>query len=258
MVSTSNTRETSVLRRRAEARTEVEIRVDDRSDHQPRRGPSVTHPLDPVGESGDLFIADMRARRRPRLIVISGPSGVGKDTVIERLRDAYPEAHFAVTATTRPRRPGEIDGIHYFFLDPTTFAERLAHGEFMESAVVYGHRYGVPKGPVRQALQRSQDVIVKVDVQGAATIRELVPHGTFIFLAPESMDELLQRLQSRKSDDPDVLMARFMAADRELRRAREFDFVVFNERERLDRTIAQLSAIIDAEHHRIDQPEIIL
>jgi len=202
--------------------------------------------------------ADLRARRRPRLIVISGPSGVGKDTVIERLRDAYPEIHFAVTATTRPRRPGEIDGIHYYFLDPGTFAERLDHGEFLESAVVYNHRYGVPKGPVRQALQRGQDVVIKVDVQGAATIRGLVPHGTFVFLAPESMDELLQRLQSRKSDDPDVLMARFMAADRELRRAREFDFVVFNERERIDRTIAQLSAIIDAEHHRVDQPENVL
>jgi guanylate kinase len=258
MVSTSNTRETSVLRRRAEARTEVEIRAHDRSDPQPRRGQDVTHPLDPVGESGDLFIADMRARRRPRLIVISGPSGVGKDTVIERLRDAYPESHFAVTATTRPRRPGEIDGIHYFFLDSATFAERLAHGEFMESALVYNHRYGVPKGPARQALQRGQDVVIKVDVQGAATIRKLVPHGTFIFLAPESMDELLQRLQSRKSDDPDVLMARFMAADRELRRAREFDYVIFNERERLDRTIAQIAAIIDAQHHRIEQPEIIL
>jgi guanylate kinase len=218
----------------------------------------VTHPLDPVGESGDVFIADLRARRRPRLIVISGPSGVGKDTVIEHLRDAYPEAHFAVTATTRQRRPGEIDGIHYFFLDPTTFEERLAHGEFMESAVVYNHRYGVPKGPVRQALQRGQDVIIKVDVQGAATIREIVPKGIFIFLAPESMDELLQRLQSRKSDDPDILMARFMAADRELRRAREFDYVVFNERERLDRTIAQLKAIIDAEHSRVFQPEIVL
>jgi guanylate kinase len=258
MVSTSNTRETSVLRRRAEARSEVEITTDDRSEPQPRRGPAVTHPLDPVGESGDLFLADMRARRRPRLVVISGPSGVGKDTVIERLRDAYPEAHFAVTATTRPRRPGEIDGVHYFFLDPTTFAERLAQGEFMESAVVYSHRYGVPKAPVRQALQRGQDVVIKVDVQGAATIRELVPHGIFVFLAPESMDELLQRLQSRKSDDPDVLMARFMAADRELRRAQEFDYLIFNERERVDRTINQLCAIIDAERHRIDQPEIVI
>jgi guanylate kinase len=258
MVSTSNTRETSVLGRRAEARTEVEIRADERSDFPPRRGSSVTHRLDPVEESGDLFIADMRARRRPRLIVISGPSGVGKDTVIERLRDAYPEAHFAVTATTRPRRPGEIDGIHYFFLDTATFADRFAQGEFLESALVYSHRYGVPKWPVRQALQRGQDVVIKVDVQGAATIRKLVPQATFIFLAPESMDELLQRLQTRKSDDPDVLMARFMAADRELRRAREFDYIVFNERERLDRTIAHISAIIDALHHRIEQPEIIL
>lgn len=218
----------------------------------------MNHALDPVGESGDSFIADLRARRRPRLFVISGPSGVGKDTVIEGLREAYPDVHFAVTATTRSRRPGEIDGVHYFFLERAAFVERLEHGEFMESAVVYNYSYGVPKSPVRQALQRGQDVVIKVDVQGAAAIRALVEHGTFIFLAPESMDELFQRLQSRKSEDPDVLMGRFMAADRELRRAREFDYIIFNERERLARTISQISAIIDAERLRIDQPEVIL
>lgn len=216
------------------------------------------HTLDPVGESGDSFIADLRARRKPRMFVISGPSGVGKDSVIEGLRAAYPDIHFAVTATTRSRRPGEIDGIHYIFLDPATFEERLQQGEFMESALVYNHRYGVPKSPVRQALQRGQDVVVKVDVQGAAAIRGLVHHGTFVFLAPESMDELFHRLQSRKSDDPDILMGRFMAADRELRRAREFDYIVFNERERLGQTIAEISAIIDAERLRIEQADVIL
>lgn len=212
----------------------------------------------PIEERGDAFIADLRARRRPRLFVISGPSGVGKDTVIERLRDLFPEIHFAVTATTRARRPGEIDGIHYYFLDEETFRMREADGEFIETATVYQHRYGVPRTPVRHALARGQDVIVKVDVQGAGSIRALVPNATFIFLAPESMTELLRRLRSRKTEDPDVLMTRFGAASRELLRAREFDFVVFNEMERLTTALDQISAIVHAERARTEQAEIVI
>lgn len=212
----------------------------------------------PIEERGDAFIADLRARRRPRLFVISGPSGVGKDTVIERLRDLFPDIHFAVTATTRARRPGEIDGIHYYFLDGETFRTREADGEFIETATVYQHRYGVPRTPVRHALARGQDVIVKVDVQGAGSIRALAPKATFIFLAPESMTELLRRLRSRKTEDPDVLMTRFGAASRELLRAREFDYVVFNEMERLTSALDQISAIVYAERARAEQPEIAI
>lgn len=250
MVSTSNTTDAS-----------AEVMSDSRAGgavSRDGRDTAVTHPLDPTGESGDLFLADLRARRRPRLFVISGPSGVGKDTVIERLRDVYPEAHFAVTATTRPRRPGEIDGVHYIFLDPDSFAARLEEGEFLESARVYGHLYGVPKAPVRHALARGQDVIVKVDVQGAASIRQIAPNATFIFLAPESMSQLLQQLQARKTDDPEILMGRFLAAERELRRAHEFDYLVFNEPDKIDTTIKQICAIIEAEQSRIHQPEIVL
>src|SRR4051812_26801259 len=104
--------------------------------------------------SADEAIADLRARRRPRVFVISGPSGVGKDTVIERLRDVFPDIHFSVTATTRPRRPGEIEGIHYYFLTKELFEQRLADGDFLESALVYDHRYGVPKSPIQHALKR--------------------------------------------------------------------------------------------------------
>jgi guanylate kinase len=209
-------------------------------------------------ERGDAFIADLRARRRPRVFVISGPSGVGKDSVIERLRDRYPDVHFAVTATTRARRPGEIDGIHYYFLDDETFRSREADGEFVETAVVYQHRYGVPRTPVRHALARGQDVVIKVDVQGADSIRAIAPKATFIFLAPESMTELLRRLRSRKSEDPDVLMTRFSAASRELLHARDFDFVVFNEVEQLSHALDQISAIIQAERARTDQSEIAI
>lgn len=212
----------------------------------------------PTEESGDAFIADLRARRKPRLFVISGPSGVGKDSVIERLRDEFPEIHFAVTATTRARRPGEIDGVHYYFLDEETFREREADGEFLESATVYQHRYGVPRTPVRHALARGQDVIVKVDVQGASSIRALAPMATFIFIAPESMTELLRRLRSRKTDDPVALMDRFSEASRELLKAKEFNYVVFNEVERLSDAIQQIGAIIAAERLRTDQHEITI
>lgn len=208
--------------------------------------------------AADEAIADLRAHRRPRLFVISGPSGVGKDTVIERLRDVFPDIHFAVTATTRPRRPGEIDGIHYFFLAKEDFAQRLSSGDFLESAVVYDHRYGVLKSPVQHALNRGQDVVIKVDIQGAASIRRLAPNGIFIFLAPESMSELLQRLKARKTDDPDILMERFQAASRELASANKFDYVVFNEAEQVESAMDALSAIIQAERCRIKQPEVSL
>ena len=210
----------------------------------------------PIEESGDAFIADLRARHKPRLFVISGPSGVGKDSVIERLRDLYPDIHFSVTATTRPRRPGEIDGVHYYFLDEETFPAREAEGEFIETATVYQHRYGVPRTPVRHALARGQDVVVKVDVQGASSIKAVAPNATFIFIAPESMTELLRRLRSRKTDDPDALMARFSAASRELLKAREFDYVVFNEVEQLSGAIDQIRSIIAAERLCAEQTEI--
>lgn len=219
----------------------------------------MTRPADSLmdqAHQGDGFIADLRARRTPRLFVISGPSGVGKDAVIERLRDAYPEIHFAVTATTRPRRPGEIDGIHYYFTETESFEERLANGEFLESAVVYGNHYGVPRTPVRHALARGQDVVVKVDVQGAAAIRRLTKNACYIFIAPESLAELLRRLRSRKTDDAEVLMNRFNAASRELLCANDFDYIVFNEADKLEATLEQLVAIVTAEHLRVHQPQI--
>lgn len=211
---------------------------------------------DQFGEQADELIGDLRALRRPRLFVISGPSGVGKDTVIEQLRETFPEAYFTVTATTRARRPGEIDGVHYYFLDQETFLARLGDDEFLEAAVVYGHHYGVPRTPIRHALARGQDVFIKVDVQGAASIRRLVEHTISIFLAPESMAALLQRLRSRKTDDPEALMHRFGTASRELASAADFDYVIFNESERVERTLNEIRAIVGAEHLRTRQPEV--
>ena len=214
--------------------------------------------LNDLSDRVDTHLATIRAGRRPRLIVISGPSGVGKDTVIERLRERYPDAHYAVTATTRPPRDNERHGVHYYFFDPPTFQAKLAAGEFLESATVYGNLYGVLKEPIRGALAAGRDAIVKVDVQGAAAIRRLVPHGTFVFLAPETMSELLHRLCSRKTDDFAKLMERFNTASHELERIDEFDYLIFNEAGRLDKTLDQICAIVAAERCRIDQPPIVL
>ncbi len=209
-------------------------------------------------ERADEIIADLRARARPRLIVISGPSGVGKDTIIDRMRELHQDMAFAVTATTRPRRPGEIDGVHYFFHSPEEFRQKLAAGEFIESAEVYGHLYGVPRTPIRAALRGGQDVVVKVDPQGAGTFRRLAPNGIFIFIAPPTMDELAYRLRTRKTDDPDALIRRLRTAQRELATIELFDYVVFNESDHQDQTVAEIRAILLAEQRRIHQTDVEL
>lgn len=213
---------------------------------------------DPQLEEGDQFISHLRNRRRPHVFIISGPSGVGKDSVIDRLRERESDTHFAVTATTRPRRETETDGVHYFFLTDRQFAEWVANGEFMEFATVYEHRYGVPRSPVRAALERGQDVVIKIDVQGAAAIRTLIPDSTGIFISPESMHSLHLRLSARKTDDPVGLAQRFEEARHELLRANEFDYIVFNKTNGLLRAVEDISAIIRAVRSEIRQPEIAL
>ena len=215
-----------------------------------------------LGEGqGDAIISQLRNRRKPRMFVISGPSGVGKDSIIKILRDIFPDVHIAVTATTRERRPGEAHGVDYFFYDSGYFEQLREAGEFLESALVYGQWYGVPKHSVRHAVERGQDVFVKVDVQGAATIREQTPNAVFIFVSPSSSTELLHRLRTRKTDDPEVLIRRVRAAEQELARAAEFDYVVFNGQSDQgvpEQAVAEITSIIEAERHRIHQPNIDL
>ncbi|HET7037263.1 MAG TPA: guanylate kinase [Thermomicrobiaceae bacterium] len=201
----------------------------------------------------DELIDEFRALGHPHLIVISGPSGVGKDTVIERLRERHPEFFVAVTKTTRERRPGEIDGYHYLFATREEFIQAREEGDFLESAEVYGNLYGVPKSPVQKALRRGQTVVVKVDVQGARHIKLLAPEAVFIFLVPPSMEELTRRLRTRKTDDPEMVMRRIATASRELRAVEMFDYVVFNESGRVEQTLDTVDAIICAESHRVHQ-----
>lgn len=182
--------------------------------------------------------------------MISGPSGVGKDAVIDCLREVHPDAHFVVTATTRPRREGEHAGVDYHFLSDEEFDALLAQNGFLESAQVYGYRYGVPKAQVREALERGRDVILRVDVQGAATLKRLLPDALFIFLQPGSIDELEERLRARASDPEDGVQVRLAKAVQEMDCRNWFDRSVVNARGKLDEAVAQIIDIIEAERRR--------
>ena len=187
----------------------------------------------------------------PLLVVISGPSGVGKDAALAELKKLDRPWHFAVTATTRPQRPGERDGVPYIFLDNDTFLKMKERDEFLECAQVYGHWYGVPRSQVRQGLHDGLDVILKVDVQGAATIRQLAPEAVSIFIVPRSLDELARRLAQRKTESSPEMELRLSMAREELARAGEFEYRVVNRDENLDQAIADIDAIVTAEKCRI-------
>jgi guanylate kinase len=183
------------------------------------------------------------------LVIVSGPSGVGKDTVINALRaiPADPPRHFVVTCTTRPRRAYEIDGIHYHFLSRAAFLARHAAGELLEANEVHGHWYGSPRDEVRQALTAGRDVILKIDVQGAAVVKQTVSNALLVFLVPPSLEDLFSRLQSRATESADELDVRQRNAALELARQKDYDHVVLNETGEVQRTAARVDAIIQAE-----------
>lgn len=193
---------------------------------------------------------------RPLLIVISGPSGVGKDAILNGMRVLQQPLHFAVTATTRPQRPGETDGTDYHFVTADRFREMISGGELVEWANVYGNLYGVPKRQVDQALAEGLDVVVKVDVQGAASIKEIVPEAVFIFVAPPSMEDLEERLRQRKTESGIDLNLRTKAAEEEMTSLPMFDYVVVNRDGKLEVAVSQISAIITAEKCRVEARSI--
>lgn len=186
----------------------------------------------------------------PLLVVISGPSGVGKDALLDVLRSRGRPYHFAITATTRPRRGVEMDSRDYYFLTPDRFEELAASGELLEHALVYGHRYGVPKAPVREALAGGRDVLMRTDVQGAATIKGAVPQAVTIFLAPASLADLEERLRRRATDSQETLRVRLATARREMDAASHFDYVVVNAEGHLEEAADQVERIIAAERAR--------
>jgi guanylate kinase len=186
----------------------------------------------------------------PLLIVLSGPSGVGKDTVLGRMKERGLPFHYVVTATTRPPREGEKDGVEYHFLSEEEYDRLLSEDGLLENAEVYGRRYGVPKAQVREALARGQDVIMRVDVQGAATIRKLAPEALFVFLAPASREELEERLRRRRTEAEADFRLRLDTAEREMACREQFDHVVVNEEGRLEETLERVLAVIAAEKAR--------
>jgi len=195
----------------------------------------------------------------PLLVVISGPSGAGKDSVLTRLRERKLPFHYTVTATTRPKREvNPADHEFLRFLSEAEFDRLLAGDGLLEHANVYGYRYGVPKAPVKEALERGKDVVVRVDIQGAASIKKLAPAAVLVFLAPPSVEELERRLRQRRQDDEEALRRRLDAATRELEAASTFDYVVVNEHDRLDDAVDQVLAIMTAERCRVGRKAVEL
>lgn len=197
-------------------------------------------------------------RQEPLLIVISGPSGVGKDCVVNLLRSRGLPVHFVVTATTRPRREGEVNGRDYFFVSKEAFAAMIEQEELFEYAIVYGDYKGIPKQQVREALASGKDVVMRLDVQGAATVRKLAPEAVLIFLTTTSEEELVERLKARKTDSAEDLSLRIATARQELKRVDEFDYVVVNADNMLDKTVDDVMAIINTEHHRVNPRKVTL
>lgn len=194
----------------------------------------------------------------PLLIVLSGPSGVGKDAVLARIQASGYALEYIITVTTRRQRVKERDKVDYHFVSTEQFQKMIARHELLEWAEVYGNLYGVPKQPVKQALDRGQDTIVKVDIQGATTIKKLLPQAVFIFLMPPSMEELISRLKQRHTESPFNLDLRIKTAEQEIKQLPLFDYVVTNRQDEIDLAVLDITSIITAEKCRVTPREITL
>jgi len=193
---------------------------------------------------------------RPLLVVLSGPSGVGKDAVLARMKKLGRPFHYAVTATTRPKRAGEKNGVDYHFLSQKEFQQMIDKHQFLEWANVYGNYYGVPKEEITSALSKGVDAVVKVDVQGAATIKKILPQAVFIFLMPPSVEELGKRLRKRRSESSEDLALRLERAKGEIKSLPIFDYVITSRQNKLDEVVSQIDAIVAAEKRRV-KPRIV-
>lgn len=194
----------------------------------------------------------------PLLIVISGPSGIGKDTVVQGMKDRHLPFHFVITATSRPPRKYEVNGEDYFFYNKEEFERMIKAGEFLEYAWVYSSYKGVPKSQVREALASGEDVVMRLDVQGAETVHNLCPDAILIFLTAKSKEEWLQRLRDRRSETDEELTLRIQTAKLEYEKLDMFDYIVNNEDDKLEHTLNVIESIISSEHHRVNPRRVLL
>ena len=189
---------------------------------------------------------------KPLIIVISGLSGAGKDTIVKSLKKREVPFRFCITATSRPPREGEINGVHYFFYSKEEFQQKIENGDFLEYALVYEQYKGVPKSQVENALASGEDIVIRVDYQGAATIKELYPNSVLIFVIPEDAETWWKRLSKRGSDTQRQLDIRRQHAQVEINAARGyFDYIVVNPDGNIDNALDTIESIITAEHHRL-------
>ncbi len=194
--------------------------------------------------------------KRGKTFIVSGPSGVGKSTVLKALLERRRDVYFSVSATTREMRPGEEDGVHYHFLEVDTFRQWIARGEFLEYAEYVGNFYGTPKRYVDEAMDRGEDVILDIEIQGAIQVKSKRPETVSIFIAPPSWTELERRLTERGTDSPDKVQKRLLRAKVEFQTAHTYDYFVINDN--VDNAVRELEAIMTAEHCKPkDRMEII-
>lgn len=196
----------------------------------------------------------MTATRPGRIFAMSAPAGTGKDTVIRRLKETGCPLYFPVTYTTRPRRENEIQHVHYHFVSPEEFVRMERESEFLETAEYNGNMYGSPKREVEEKLRSGCDVLLKIEVQGARSVRSRYPDTVSIFLSPPSLDAAVERMQARNTESADEQRRRAEIGAREMAAAPEFDYVVINEEGRLDDVVREVRAIIDRERARGSVP----
>ena len=186
---------------------------------------------------------------RGLLIVVSGASGTGKGTVCKKLLSELPNVHYSISATTRKPRQGEVDGREYYFISEDDFKQWIADGKFLEYAEVYGNFYGTPLTKIEERLNRGEDVLLEIDVQGALNVKRKCPDGVYIFLLPPSLDELKRRIEGRGSETPESLKRRLQNAVAEIQIGREYDYAVVNDS--VDNAAAQIEAILAAERCKV-------
>lgn len=191
--------------------------------------------------------------KRGLLIVVSGASGTGKGTVCKKILSDLPEVAYSISATTRAPRPGEVDGKEYYFLSVAEFKSWIADGKFLEHAEVYGNFYGTPLNKIEERLNRGEDILLEIDVQGALNVKRKCPEGVYIFLLPPSLEELKRRIEGRGTETPESLNRRMKNALAEINVGLEYDYVVVNDS--IENAVEKIKAILTAERLKVARNE---